>query len=75
MNIQLEKYKLMEWLININDVSILNKLKQLKETVSEKETITEIEQTLIDAGIKDYEIGDTYSHKQVMNELKEKYGI
>jgi len=70
MDIQLEKYKLVEWLVNIKDIATLKKIKQLKE-----DSITEVEKSLIDAGIKDYENDNTFSHEQVMNELKEKYGI
>ena len=79
MDIQLEKYKLMEWLISINDISILNRLKKIKENPIDNsdwsDDISEIEKTLIKVGLKDYENGDTFTHDQVMEELNEKYGI
>ncbi|MCF6350275.1 MAG: hypothetical protein L3J23_04510 [Flavobacteriaceae bacterium] len=36
MDIQLEKYKLMEWLVNLKDVFILNPIKKIKENPIDK---------------------------------------
>ena len=79
MDIKLEKYKLMEWLINLNDVSILNRIKKIKENPIDKsdwsEDISEIEKALINVGLKDYKKGNTLTHEKVMEELNEKYGL
>jgi predicted transcriptional regulator len=79
MNIELEKYKLIEWLIAIDDIDILNRLKKIKENPQKKldwsEEISEIEKALIKVGLKNYEEGNTFTHKQVLEELNEKYGL
>ncbi len=79
MDINLEKYKLMEWLINLNDISILNRIKKIKENPIDNsewsEDISNIEKELIKVGLKDYKEGNTFTHQQVMEELNEKYGL
>ncbi len=79
MDIQLEKYKLMEWLINLDDISILKRLKKIKDNPIDKsewsEEVSEIERALISIGLKDYKEGNTFSHEQVMEKLNEKYGL
>ena len=74
MDIQIEKYKLIEWLTNINDVTIINRLKKIKENPivnSEwSEEISEIEKELIKVGLKQYEVGNTFTHEQVLNEYR-----
>ena len=58
MDIQLEKYKLIEWLTNIDDISIINRVKSIKENPiinSEwSDEISEIEKELIKVGLKQY---------------------
>jgi len=78
MDIQIEKYELLKWLINLEDVSVINKIKKIKDSMlplAASSGVSEIEKTLIDSGIKEYEKGNTFSHHQVMEELKIKYGI
>ncbi|MCF6297376.1 MAG: hypothetical protein L3J08_05240 [Flavobacteriaceae bacterium] len=79
MDIQLEKYKLMEWLIALDDISILKRLKRIKDNPIDEsewsEEVSEIEKALIGIGLKDYKEGHIFSHKQVMKELNEKYGL
>ena len=78
MDMQLEKYKLMEWLININDENIILKLKELKNKLSdtsEHYSTSEAEKLFIEAGLKDIENGNLLSHKQVMEEINKKYGL
>lgn len=79
MNLQLEKYKLLEWLINIEDIDIINRLKKIKDnpidkSAKQKENVSEIEKSLIKIGLKDYDNKNTFTHRQVMEELKDKYG-
>lgn len=79
MDIQLEKYKLMEWLMNLKDESIISKLKTIKSNLSASsdwtDDISDTEKLLINAGLKDIEQGNTFTHEQVMKEINEAYGI
>ena len=79
MDIQLEKYKLMEWLMGLKDESVISKLKSIKSSLSTSsdwaEDISETEKLLINAGLKDIEEGNTFTHEQVMKEINEAYGI
>lgn len=79
MDIQLEKYKLMEWLMNLEDESVISKLKTIKSSISSSsewaDDISDTEKLLINAGLKDVEEGNTFTHEQVMKEINEAYGI
>ena len=79
MDIQLEKYKLMEWLVSIKDESIISKIKNIKNGLSVSsdwaDDISETEKLLIEAGLKDIKEGATFTHEQVMKEINEAYGI
>ncbi len=79
MDIQLEKYKLVEWLMGLKDESVISKLKSIKSSLSTSsdwaEDISETEKLLINAGLKDVEEGNTFTHEQVMKEINEAYGI
>ncbi len=79
MDIQLEKYKLMEWLIGLKDESVISKLKTIKSSLSTSsdwtDDISETEKLLVNAGLKDIEEGNTFTHEQVMKEINEAYGI
>lgn len=79
MDIQLEKYKLMEWLMGLKDESVISKLKSIKSSLSTSsdwaEDISETEKLLINTGLKDVEEGNTFTHEQVMKEINEAYGI
>lgn len=79
MDLQLEKYKLMEWLVNLKDESIIHKLKEIKNdrstTTDWNDTVSETEKLMIEAGLKDVEEGNTFTHQQVMEEINKTYGI
>lgn len=78
MDIQIEKYKLMEWLVNLQDEAIILKLKEVKNKLSpdsEYATISEAEQLFMEAGLKDIENENTFSHQQVMEEITKTYGL
>ena len=79
MDIQIEKYKLMEWLINLKDESIISKLREIKNSRSTSsdwtDDISDTEKLLIEAGLKDLQEGNTFTHEQVMKEISEVYGI
>ena len=79
MDIQLEKYKLIEWLINLKDESVISKLKNIKDGLSTSsdwaDNVSETEKLLIEAGLKDIEEGKTFTHEQVMKEISGAYGL
>ena len=79
MDIQLEKYKLMEWLVNLKDESIISKIKNIKKESSTAsdwgDDISETEKLLINAGLKDIEKGNTFTHEQVAKQINDTYGI
>lgn len=77
MDIQLEKYKLLEWLISLKDENVISKIKELKSqnegVLSQK--ISETEELFIKAGLKDIEEGNTFTHHQVMEDINKTYGL
>ena len=78
MDLLAEKYKLIEWLISLEDESILGQLQKIrKETLDSGESyeISETEKLFIEAGLKDIEEGNTFAHEDVMREVREKYGL
>lgn len=79
MDIQLEKYKLMEWLVNLKDESVISKLKNIKNGLSTSsdwaDDVSETERLLVKAGLKDMDEGKTFTHEQVMKEINETYGL
>ncbi len=79
MDIQLEKYKLMEWLISQNSEEIIVKLKNFKNSLAENDDwdyeISETEKLFIEAGLKDIETGNTFSNEEVIREINKKYGL
>ena len=70
MDIQAEKSKLIEWLSNLTDQAIVEKLKLFKDNFSTTsdwwETISENERKSIDRGLSDIAQGRTLPHSEVM---------
>jgi hypothetical protein len=66
MNIQTEKLDLIEWISRLNDNSIIDKLRQIKEDYSKSkdwwDTLNKEEIESINRGLKDFEEGRTHSH-------------
>ncbi|MGV8815175.1 MAG: hypothetical protein ACOH2D_13810 [Gelidibacter sp.] len=77
MDIQLEKYKLLEWLIGLKDERIISKIIEVKNENDDSwsDEISEDEKIFIKAGLKDLENGNTFSHEQVMEEVSRTYGL
>ncbi|MBC8756981.1 hypothetical protein H2O64_20080 [Kordia sp. YSTF-M3] len=78
MDLQLEKYKLMEWLVNLKDEAIIHKLKEIKNdrsTTDWSDTVSETEKLMIEAGLKDVEEGNTFTHQQVMEEINKNFPV
>ncbi|MDO5977088.1 hypothetical protein [Flavivirga jejuensis] len=78
MDIQLEKYKLMEWLVSLKDETIISKLKTIKNNISTSsdwaDDISDTEKLLVESGLKGIENGNTFTHEQVMKEINDAYG-
>lgn len=78
MDVQLEKYKLVEWLVNLNDERIISKIKSLKESFTSSEwnsTISEEEKKSILLGLKDIDEDNVSSHEDVMRRIEQRFGI
>lgn len=76
MNIQTEKLGLIEWISKLNDISIIEKLKSIKEDYSKSkdwwDTLNKEELESIERGLKDLEEGKIYSH-ETARKVYEKY--
>ena len=76
MNIQTEKLGLIEWLSTLNDISIIEKLKSIKEDYSKSkdwwDTLNKEEIESIERGLKDLDNGKIHSH-ETARKVYEKY--
>jgi hypothetical protein len=67
MNIQTEKLSLIEWLSKLNDISIIEKLKAIKDDYSKSkdwwDTLNKEELESIERGLKDLDDGKIHSHE------------
>lgn len=71
MDIQAEKLELIEWLANLNDATVIDKIKAIK---SKKDldwwiSLSEEQKQDIDAGISDLDNGRKKSFNQVIRKL------
>ncbi len=66
MNIQTEKLDLIEWISKLNDTSIINRLRQIKEDYSTSkdwwDALKKEEIESINRGLEDFEEGKIHSH-------------
>ena len=76
MNLQIEKLDLIEWITRINDATVIDKLRQIKEDYSNSEdwwdTLKKEELESINRGLKDIEEGRIHSH-ETPRKIYEKY--
>ena len=76
MNIQTEKLNLIEWISRINDISVIDKLKEIKDDYSKSkdwwDTLNKEEIESIKRGLKDFEEGKIHSH-ETARKIYEKY--
>jgi len=72
MNLQAKKYKLIEWITNIHDDAMLNKLLEIAEDSDWWDNISDAERASIDRGLKDLKEGRYYDHSEA-KKLYEKY--
>ena len=77
MDIQAEKYKLIEWITSLKDISLINHLKAVREAVTNDwwDELTQEERKGIEEGIQDIEEGRVYQHKEVMAEFRKRVGL
>ena len=63
--------------MSLEDESILMKIQEIREgsDTGELYDVSEPETLFIKAGLKDLEEGRTYSHEDVMREVREKYNL
>jgi predicted transcriptional regulator len=76
MNIQTEKLDLIEWISRLNDSSIIDKLRIIKNDYSKSkewwDALNKEEIDSINRGLKDFEEGRVHSHDSARN-IYEKY--
>ncbi len=76
MNLKAEKLRLIEWIARLEDISIINKLKQVQDENSSMpdlwEELSESDKQSIERGMRDIEAGSIHSHETV-RKLYEKY--
>ncbi len=71
MNIQIEKLDLIEWISRLNDISIIDRLRQIKDDYSKSDewwdTLKKEELESINRGLRDFEEGRLHSQDAVRN--------
>lgn len=72
MNVQTEKLKLIEWLVQLNDTSVLSQIKEIMDNMKPVENISiispdELKKRALMAN-QDIEDGAVYSLEDVLNE-------
>jgi len=76
MNIHAEKLGLIEWIAKLNDSSIIEKLKRIRDDYSKNsdwwDEVSVGEKESIERGIKDLEDGKVHSH-ETAKKVYEKY--
>jgi len=75
MNIESEKRKLIEWITGLQDDSILEKIKMLKNRQSQKDwwnEITDEEKASIEKGLEDVKAGRIIPHEKVKQEYEKR---
>ena len=76
MNIQAEKLGLIEWITRLNDLSVIEKIKQIHDDYSKTsdwwDEISIAEKESINRGLKDISEGKVHSHESV-KKIYEKY--
>ncbi|HPK10158.1 MAG TPA: hypothetical protein PK246_07485 [Saprospiraceae bacterium] len=76
MNIQTEKLDLIEWISKLNDASVIDKLREIKNDYSNSkdwwDSLKKEEIDSINRGLKDIEEGRTHSHETALK-IYEKY--
>jgi len=69
MNIALKKQSILQWIQNLNDEKILEKILDLKE----KNEIPDFENQLIQKGLNDVLNGNISTHEEVKKRFEQKF--
>lgn len=76
MNIQTEKLNLIEWISKLNDTSIIDRLREIKEDYSKSkewwDTLKKEEIESINRGLRDFDEGRIHS-QETAKKIYEKY--
>lgn len=77
MDIQAEKYKLIEWITSLKDISLINRLKTVKEEASKDwwDDLSQEERESVEQGLRDIKEGRVHSHEEVMAKFKKRVGL
>jgi hypothetical protein len=62
MDLQTRKYQLIEWITNIQDIKLLEKLHKMAESTDWWNDISDIEKKQIEKGLSDIQEGKTVYH-------------
>ena len=75
MDIQTEKLRLIEWIAGINDTQIIRQFKSLQISNQEQvnSSLTPVEKSAINQGLKSIAEGKVHTHESVMQSTKEKH--
>lgn len=74
MDLQTERQSLIDWISQLEDESIIEDIKSLKENSTNRkdwwDDLSEAEKKGIEEGLRDIEEGRTYTYEQVKDEVK-----
>ncbi|NBP68991.1 MAG: hypothetical protein EBU52_09635 [Cytophagia bacterium] len=75
MNIQAEKLDIIQWLAQVNDITIIKKFMLLKNAneETEKVNLSPAEKEAIDKGLQSLSEGRFKTHEEVIQITKDKY--
>ncbi|HOD88513.1 MAG TPA: hypothetical protein PKN53_05880 [Bacteroidales bacterium] len=65
MDIHAKKYQLIEWITNISDIKLIDKLMKIAEKTDWWNEISEAERASIERGLKDIEENRVFDHSEV----------
>ena len=72
MNIHAKKYQLIEWITNISDSALIDRLMKIAEKTDWWDEISQAERNSIERGLKDIENNRVFDHSEVIKKY-EKY--
>ena len=72
MNVQAKKYQLIEWITNIQDTKLIDRLVKIADESDWWDNISEAERSSIERGLKDLEEGRFVDHSEA-RKYYEKY--
>jgi thiamine pyrophosphate-dependent acetolactate synthase large subunit-like protein len=78
MNIQAKKLELVDLILKTEEVSLLEKVSKILKQEKEEDWWDELPDSVkesIEIGLEQAEKGETIPHKNVLNEIKAKYGL